>query len=301
MQRLHLCTLAVVALASAGLVAGQTTSNTTYFTYFESLSVCAPVSVLVNQSADGKYSITVDADAAANKALVISYQGGKGLGIESLGDFNSSNPIKITLSLPPGVFNYAELDYTNSDLVIDNTFSKDKGEIANNGDGTVIVNKGMDGSLNKVSIVGSGDLVMRGKGTYSELFSDGSGNRYLSGLQGQINIKHDGSGSVNVQPGTGYTNIGGVDTGTGSVSYTQGNCTVRKDPDAGPAMVGNACTQVGSMSVPPQTIRWTCGIAVKGDYACGGGGLGGPPSVTKIPCSAPQNSLTMFTLNTQTE
>ena len=48
----------------------------------------------------------------------------------------------------------------------------------------------------------SGDLVMRGKGTYSELFSDGSGNRYLSGLQGQINVKHDGSGSVNVQPGT---------------------------------------------------------------------------------------------------
>ena len=154
MQRLHLCTLAVVALASAGLVAGQTASNTTYFTYYESLSVCAPVNVLVNQSTDGKYSITVDADAAANKALIISYQGGKGLGIESLCDFNSSNPIKITLSLPPGVFNYAELDYTNSDLVIDNTFSKDKGEIANNGDGTVIVNKGMDGSLNKVSIVG---------------------------------------------------------------------------------------------------------------------------------------------------
>ena len=48
----------------------------------------------------------------------------------------------------------------------------------------------------------SGDLVMGGKGTYSELFSDGSGNRYLSGLQGQINIKHDGSGSVHVQPGT---------------------------------------------------------------------------------------------------
>ena len=44
-----------------------------------------------------------------------------------------------------------------------------------------------------------------------------------------------------------------------------------QDPDAGPAMVGNACTQVRSVSVPPQTVRWTCGIAVKGDYACGGG------------------------------
>ena len=52
------------------------------------------------------------------------------------------------------------------------------------------------------NVCSSGDLVMRGKGTYSELFSDGSGNRYLSGLQGQINVKHDGSGSVNVQPGT---------------------------------------------------------------------------------------------------
>ena len=42
-----------------------------------------------------------------------------------------------------------------------------------------------------------------------------------------------------------------------------------------------ACTQVGSMSVPPQTIRWTCGIAVKGDYACGGG----TPSAPSAPGS----------------
>ena len=52
-----------------------------------------------------------------------------------------------------------------------------------------------------------------------------------------------------------------------------------QDPDAGPAMVGNACTQVGSVSVPPQTIRWTCGIAVKGDYACGGGA---PPAPSAL-------------------
>jgi len=154
MQRLQIATLAVVVLASAGLIAGQTTSNTTYFPYFESLSVCAPINVLVNESIDGRYSITVDADANTTKALTISYQGGVGLGIESLGDFSSSNPIKITLSLPPGIFKYSELDYTNSDLVINNTFSKDKGEIANNGDGNVIIARGMNGNLNKVSIVG---------------------------------------------------------------------------------------------------------------------------------------------------
>lgn len=154
MQRLQLAPLVVVVLASAGLIAGQTTSNTTYLKYFDSVSVCAPINVLVNESTDGRYSITVDADAATTKALTISYQGGVGLGIESLGDFNSSNPIKITLSLPPGQFTYSELDYTNSDLVINNTFSASKGEIANNGDGSVIIARGMNGGLNKVSIVG---------------------------------------------------------------------------------------------------------------------------------------------------
>ncbi|CAL5218430.1 g111 [Coccomyxa viridis] len=200
-----------------------------------------------------------------------------------------------------GQFSYSELDYTNTDLVINNTFSSQKGEIANNGDGTVIVARGMDGSLNKVSIVGSGDLVMRGNGTYSELFSAGSGNRYLSGFQGQLNIKHDGSGAVKVNPGSKSLMIGGVNTGDSPVSYTKGNCTVRKDPNAGPAMVGNACTQVNSVSVPRMSVLWTCGIAVQGDYACGGGGAGGPPSVTKIPCSVPQSSLTMFTLDSTTQ
>lgn len=54
---------------------------------------------------------------------------------------------------------------------------------------------------NGLAVSRDGDLVMRGNGTYSELFSAGSGNRYLSGFQGQLNIKHDGSGSVNIDSG----------------------------------------------------------------------------------------------------
>lgn len=44
---------------------------------------------------------------------------------------------------------------------------------------------------------------MAGKATYTELFSAGSGNRYVSGFQGQLNIKHDGNGSVMVDPMSG--------------------------------------------------------------------------------------------------
>ena len=44
---------------------------------------------------------------------------------------------------------------------------------------------------------------MAGKAMYTELFSAGSGNRYVKGFQGQLNIKHDGNGSVMVDPMSG--------------------------------------------------------------------------------------------------
>lgn len=149
----------VLFLAVLGFIAGshaqtsQGSAQTTYYPYLESLTICTPINVYINSSTDGKYALTVDADSAVRKALLVSYQG-KGLGIESFGDFESSNPIKITFSLPPGVLQYIEADYTNSDIAIDTTFSKEKGEIANNGNGRIIVSKGMDGDLVKVSTVG---------------------------------------------------------------------------------------------------------------------------------------------------
>ena len=56
---------------------------------------------------------------------------------------------------------------------------------------------------------------------------------------------------------------------TGQIS-SEGAVWVQ-DPDAGPAMVGNACAQVNSVTVPRMSVQWTCGIVVQGDYACGGG------------------------------
>lgn len=131
---------------------GRTTVQ--FYPYFESLAVCAPVNILINQSTDGKYSISLNADDAVRQALVFDYDGGKGLGIESVGSFKSSNPIKITISLPANVLQYVELDYTNSDITIDVPFALSKGEIANNGNGRVIVTGGMDGGLAKISSVG---------------------------------------------------------------------------------------------------------------------------------------------------
>lgn len=45
--------------------------------------------------------------------------------------------------------------------------------------------------------------MINGAGQYTEMFSAGSGNRYLSGFKGQINVKHDGSGAVYINPSSG--------------------------------------------------------------------------------------------------
>lgn len=54
-----------------------------------------------------------------------------------------------------------------------------------------------------------------------------------------------------------------------------------QDPDSGPPAVGDACEKVGSVSVPQQTMLWTCGISVQGDYNCGGGGHALPDLAVK--------------------
>ncbi len=67
----------------------------------------------------------------------------------------------------------------------------------------------------------------------------------------------------------------GCDVCSSSIHVTQAELSLydlpAQDPDAGPPVVGDACTKVNSIFVPSQTVYWTCGIAVKGDYACGGG------------------------------
>ena len=67
--------------------------------------------------------------------------------------FNSSQPIKITVRLPEGVLQYTELNFVNSDLLINVTFSKSKGEIVKRGNGTMVIT-GLNSDLAKFSVAG---------------------------------------------------------------------------------------------------------------------------------------------------
>ena len=51
----------------------------------------------------------------------------------------------------------------------------------------------------------SGVVVMKGSATYTQLFSAGSGPRYMSGFQNQVIVQQDGNGTVAVEPAMGLS------------------------------------------------------------------------------------------------
>lgn len=131
--------------------------------------------MLIAPSSD-YYQVVVEAETQVRQALAIDVNG-KGLGIGALPwcarsgqlfsnilervstvaasnlTFNSSQPIKITVRLPEGVLQYTELNFVNSDLLINVTFSKSKGEIVKRGNGTMVIT-GLNSDLAKFSVAG---------------------------------------------------------------------------------------------------------------------------------------------------
>lgn len=120
---------------------------------FNSMSNCAPVSVLVrsSNSDEAPYSVTLEADPAV-LAVLTTTVAEFGLGIETNGSFSTSNPVKVTVRLPEKTLLYAEtLQNGKADLGIKvDNFSDVKGEIITNADGNVMVT-GLNGGLVKLS------------------------------------------------------------------------------------------------------------------------------------------------------
>jgi hypothetical protein len=102
--------------------------------------------------ASNAYEVVVEAEAPVRQSLAIDVNG-KGLGIASNLTFNSSQPIKVTVRMPEGVLQYTEINFVNSDLLVNVTFSKSKGEIVKRGNGTMVIS-GLNSDLAKFSVAG---------------------------------------------------------------------------------------------------------------------------------------------------
>jgi Putative auto-transporter adhesin, head GIN domain len=120
---------------------------------FNSMSNCAPFSILVRASTAGEapYSMTIDADPEVISVIYTTVDQ-QWLGIEANKSFSTSNPVKVTVRLPEKTLLYAEtLLNGKADMGIKmENFADQKGEIITNADGNVMVT-GLNGGLTKLS------------------------------------------------------------------------------------------------------------------------------------------------------
>ena len=99
-----------VLLASSWLTAAQPV--VTLVQPFSAVSICVPYNVLIAPSNDSRtYSIAIEADAAVARNTRASGSNGT-LSLESVGNFQTSKPVKLTIFLPGS--KYAQLSFPSN-------------------------------------------------------------------------------------------------------------------------------------------------------------------------------------------
>eukprot|EP00884_Botryococcus_braunii_P022772 jgi/Botrbrau1/9179/Bobra.0236s0011.2 len=267
---------------------------------FNSISNCAPVSILVRSSNSGEapYSVTIEADPAV-LAVITTTVAELGLGIETNGSFSTNNPVKVTVRLPEKTLLYAEtLQNGKADLGIKvENFSDIKGEIITNADGNVMVT-GLNGGLVKLSTAAGANVQLNGTARYMEVRHAGSGDVYVSNLDGKAIVKNTETGNTFVFPAA-KGNVTGFLEGPGALSVPAGSsCNLRVRDDG---KKENACASTSLTGPPAQTLYWTCGISTTGSFNCGGGGKEAPGTFTRTDCAVPQSQLVMMGPNFSVE
>jgi hypothetical protein len=294
-MRLLLLLLPLAAAAAAA--AAPLVDETRVLAPFVSLSICAPLSVRVRATPPGAphpYYARLRGERTMLDALVLTQARAAvaGVAVELMRPVATDNLVEIDLFAPPRVFQYAERVLAGGDTVVSVPFSPDKCEIAASGGGNWwVVSNGAaakDGAavgvgLAKVSLGAPGSFYANAPSPYWEVFaSDAGAAARVDGANGTVSARLD-AGSATVNPSTQDVSIGGYVI-AGRLSYSRGTCSVR-DEGGGK---GAACAKVAPPSGPPDPppLRWACGFETTGEWACGGGGRGGAPSVRETACRA---------------
>lgn len=293
----------LLLLLAASLAAAALVDETRVLAPFVSLSVCAPLSVRVSSTPPGAahpyYArLRGERDVLAAIALTQARAAVAGVAVEVTRPVATAHPVVVDLFVPPAVFQYAERVFGGGDTVVTTQFSPDKCEVAASGAGnwwlapppnaTTTPPAGV--GLAKASLGAPGSFYAAMPSPYWEVFaSDPAAAARVDGANGTVSARLD-AGSATINPSSADASIVGYVI-NGRLSYTRGTCTVR-DEGGGK---GTACARVAPPGPPqPPALRWSCGFETRGEWACGGGGRGGAPSVRATACEAREEALDMM-------
>lgn len=257
---------------------------------FNAVSICAPVSVRVRAGPAGSttYTARLQGDRAVLDALSI-VETRRAIAIELIKPVSTTRRVVVDLIVPPRTLQYVERVFGAGDTVLDTEFDPDKCEVAASGAGNWWAPRVGSLALAKASLGAPSQAYINASAPFVELFaSSPNATVRLDGATGTVSARLD-AGAATVNPSTDAASITGY-VMRASLAYTRGTCAVRDEGGA-----GRSCVKVGAAAKPaPPPLKWSCGFETRGEWACGGGGRGGAPSVTATECEAGDGELDML-------
>eukprot|EP01023_Acetabularia_acetabulum_P037545 TRINITY_DN3568_c0_g1_i1.p2 TRINITY_DN3568_c0_g1~~TRINITY_DN3568_c0_g1_i1.p2 ORF type:complete len:332 (-),score=63.45 TRINITY_DN3568_c0_g1_i1:1806-2801(-) len=232
---------------------------------FSSIRVCVPYTIQVSVS-DSKnpYVVELDVDQDVYDAFTAEVSLGE-LTLTSIGDFDTGNPIKVTVKLPADKLAMVHAQGFGS-IYISGAFTGSDLQVISGGTKAVYADKLLvDGKLN-VENAGVGDVTL-GKSLKGEISvtQTGISKVYLLGVSGKVDVNLGGISTLGIESADDSTVIDGSVFGLADIYYTGGTCNLPS------GFFKSACQKVSQFDIDRRstTFQWTCGVQVKGNSVCG--------------------------------
>lgn len=267
--------VAAAAIAAAAPTDAKT-SETRALPPFVSVSICAPLSVLISDAPDGRYSARLTGDAASVAGVVLTSTRGS-VSVEAPAPLSipAATPLTLELMLPPATLQYVErVAGAGGDTGVAASFARDKCEVAAAAPGNWWLPAIGAPALAKASLGANGSYIAVGGAPFWEVATSNPAVRArVDGPSGFVSARLD-AGDVVINPAFDNVTVGGFVLRGAGLKVSRGRCAA-KAPDGAPA-----CAKVGVPPAPtPPSLTWACALETRGEWACGGGGKGGAPSV----------------------
>jgi hypothetical protein len=249
--------LVCLAMARAQLEKKEVTLDA-----FNGIENCAPFNALVAPSAGNAYAITLEAEPVALSSLSYIVDAGiLSLGVN--GSFNSTQPIKVTVTLPASAL--ASLQTTVTGMLFTAPgFQSSSLSINVGGTGRVVVNN-VKADLVVVTSRGTADVIVTGNIGGAEVTTEGTGEVFLSGVSGGVKADLSGTSTLEVDMAATTSAITGRASGINHIMYSGGgSCNVDTS-----FSFSQICQSVDQVDIPVTSAAWSCSLSVQGSFVCG--------------------------------
>lgn len=262
---------------------------------FSAVTICTPFGVLITP---GPFQISLDADQSVKNAVTTSISNAGVLTIGTSEDFQTQQPVKLTVRLPATALKSVTVNApVSSQVAVNAGFTPGASFAATlSGSGDLLL-LGLNATAITLTNSGASTLVAKGSYETVTVTTSGAGATFITGgTIGRVTASSSGVGRIVIDPTNASAQITASTQLLGKVTFTRGTCNltgsnipgVTNNPAAAAVSqllgsnpfgaLGGTCQQVATAGLPPLTPMWTCGLQVQGVFDCSASSFSGSAS-----------------------